>query len=199
MMNQDQNQNDMRGQMRRIDNAAQEKLFTELAAMAAPGETIKIEVWDGMRTVDRLFSTAPIIDAPTDFADKVMAILAAQDFGAPTDNSASSKSGSPRRRRFLGRLLSVAILLPLACGLLIFSRNPAALALIMHQAIVWFNTAGRNIAALSGMLLRYTPSTLLAPAMLMTAALIVGVWLWLMSYTSTRRQQPVYRIPVRFH
>jgi anti-sigma factor RsiW len=147
-------------------------------------------LWTRLKTVDHLLGGEPILQAPPDFASKVMVAIAA----APAPTRA-------RNRGFLGLFLIIGILVPLVSlgliGLQHWLSDPAAITIALQQVVQFLNSAAQTFASLLQTLAAYTVETPILPALLTTLIPLVMVWGWLMWYTSLRRQQVVYRIPVR--
>ncbi len=151
-------------------------------------------LWRAMHTVNDLFTGAPEIQAPPDFASKVMAAIAAAPAQAPVSVSPTGPS------TIFGLALGVVIAAPLIIaaflGIQNWASDPAALNTLLQQIVVALNTVTQAIAAIFQMIAGYINGNPIIPALLTTIIPLLMVWGWLMWYTSQRRQQIVYRIPV---
>jgi len=147
-------------------------------------------LWDNMRTVDRLFSAAPLCEAPSDFAAKVMATIV------------SGKVPKPVRQRqdgytMSGLALTTLILLPLVIGTVLYAQqllaNPEALNTVVRQLSWLVNTVVQNCISA----LRIATSNTFLVLTSTTLASLILFMMWVrVPVVLTRRQQVVYRIPV---
>ncbi len=150
--------------------------------------------WDNLQRVDALFSGAPMAEAPLNFADKVMASIAAGKVPAPA---------KPHRglSTVFGLLLALIIVLPLLFTAAVTIRqwlsDPAALNILLQQIVLLLNSVAQLTASFFQVLAQYASDNLVIPALLSVTIPITLIWGWMMWYTSLRRQQVVYRIPVR--
>lgn len=153
-------------------------------------------VFNRMRAVDNLFSSAGMCQAPVDFASKVMAAIAAQPADQVTQARIRSSLGAA-----IGLLVAFVAMVPLAVvGVITLQHwlgNPAAINVLMQQVVMLLNALSQALASLFSMLATYTIDKPILPALLTTTIPLVMIWGWSMWYASMRRQQVVYRIPVR--
>jgi hypothetical protein len=178
-----------------LDHALSAQAETALRAhlSATSGDAA---LWDRLQAVDRLLGSEPMVQAPPDFASKVMASIAA---GAATNKAPA------RRQSWLGLtlepLLAVGIAVPLAAtaviAILRWLSNPAALNNLMQQIVLTLNTVAQAVASLFQALAGYLTGNAVLPALLTTIIPLIMIWGWFMWYTAQRRRLVVYRIPVR--
>jgi hypothetical protein len=150
-------------------------------------------LWDNMQRVDRLLSTEPMIEAPFDFAAKVMASIATAK--APTRVRTDLRAA-------MGLLLTALALLPLVIATLLFVRrwlnDPQALNALIHQITLLFNTIVQAATSVFQLLVPSIGGNWMVIAIITTLAPIVlfaGVVRWYYAAFS-RRDVVVYRIPV---
>jgi hypothetical protein len=158
-------------------------------------------LWDRMQTVDHLLSAEPLVEAPSDFASKVMAFIAANTVNAPSvQENLEARSRAGLGAAF-GLVLAVVITVPLVATALIavqrWLSDPAALNTLLQQTVLFLNTIAQAVASFLQVIASYTVDNPILPALLTTLIPLTMIWGWLMWYTSLRRQQVVYRIPVR--
>ncbi len=174
-----------------LSDRAEEALHAHLST--APSD---VALWDRLQAVDGLLRSEPMLQAPPDFASKVMASIAA----------GTAPSTAPARRLTISRaalelLLAVVIVVPLAAtaviAILRWLSNPAALNNLMQQIVLTLNSIAQAVASLFQMIASYLTGNSALPALLTTIIPLVMIWGWFMWYTSQRRRQVVYRIPVR--
>jgi hypothetical protein len=153
-------------------------------------------VWIQVRLVDRLFHDVPMLEAPIGFAERVMEAIAARE-GLTPDRGRT-------RRRFRLPWLAVAAaagILLAGGALAVGAAGPSAavLGLLLQQAVGALNILAAQLAELflplSGLSIQ--PGWLMA-AIGMVILNGVALW-WLMGYAATRREQVIYRLPVRVH
>jgi hypothetical protein len=148
-------------------------------------------LWTHMQTVDRLLTAEPMVKAPLDFASKVMATIAA----APARGRAKKRSAA------LGVIWAAVVMVPLLSlaliGLQHWLSDPAAINTALQGIVQFLNSIAQAFASVLQTLVNYTVETPILPALLTTLIPLVMLWGWLMWYTSLRRRQVVYRIPVR--
>ncbi len=153
-------------------------------------------LWTRMQMVDHMLTSEPMIEAPLDFASKVMVAVAT----APAPGMAPSKGRAGLSAAF-GLMLALVIMVPAVSlgliGLQHWLSDPAAISTLFQQIVQFLNTVAQAIASLLQTLAEYTIETPILPALLTTLVPLVMLWGWLMWYTSLRRRQVVYRIPVR--
>lgn len=157
------------------------------------GELTESEAVLFERAVERLFRNAPFVQAPPEFADRVMAAFELR--------TARESAVRARRRRlgWLRRWLLALVVLPLALLLFTIGPAPLALALLLRQAVWWLNDAAANLARALAGLAGYASGPLFAILMIGAVALTLAMWLSLMRVAGAGRQQVAYRIPVQFH
>jgi anti-sigma factor RsiW len=178
-----------------LDHTLSDKAEAALHAhlSTAPGDAA---LWDRLQAVDGLLGNEPMVQAPPDFASKVMASITA----------GTAPSTVPARRLTISRsalelLLAVVIVVPLAAtaitALLRWLSDPAALNNLMQQIVLTLNSIAEAVASLFQIIASYLAGNAALPALLTTIIPLVMIWGWFMWYTSQRRRQVVYRIPVR--
>jgi ABC-type multidrug transport system fused ATPase/permease subunit len=180
-----------------LDNALPEKaqavFRSELAQ--SPHEA---HLWENMKTIDRLFSAEPMVEAPLDFASKVMASIAA----ASAADAAKEPAKQPRGLGAVLWLLLVAlIVLPLALlvGLTIqrLTSDPSTLGALLQQIVQLLNTVAQTVATLFLVIADYATNNPVLPLLVVLTIPLVMLWGWFMRYAGQRRQLVVYRIPVQ--
>jgi hypothetical protein len=82
-------------------------------------------------------------------------------------------------------------------ALLRWLSDPAALNNLMQQIVLTLNSIAEAVASLFQIIASYLAGNAALPALLTTIIPLVMIWGWFMWYTSQRRRQVVYRIPVR--
>jgi hypothetical protein len=151
-------------------------------------------LWDRMQMVDGLLGGAPVAEAPFNFADKVMASIAAGKAPTPVKQHRGLST-------VFGLLLAIVIVVPLllTAGVTVrqWLSDPTALSTLLQQIILLLNGISQLAAGLFQMLAQYAQDNRVIPALLSVTIPITLVWGWVMWMTSLRRQQIVYRIPVR--
>jgi hypothetical protein len=187
-------------------DTARHSLRTYLTA--SPQEA---RLFEGLKNVDWMLSTAPMQQAPTDFASKVMAsisLAASADAAAdaieatsPTPNHSSALAHGKRRdlRTAVGLLAADLVLLPLVIGVLALLRqaivDPASIRAALEPAGTFLYTA---LQTLRFYLEANAVSISIAlAAVVASAAVFTGLVGW--SVTSSyfqRRGSAVIRIPV---
>lgn len=158
---------------------------------------------EDMQNVDRLFGTAPLIDAPFDFADKVMKAIELREEEKRSGGGDGGISVKKSRWQFpkfpkLPRILMMGLALPVALGLILFFGNAATATILLQQAVMLFNTSAQDLATLYTVMGNYFSGGMSTPALFTSGIVTLFVWWWLMNYVSRGRQQVVYRIPVNF-
>ncbi len=150
-----------------------------------------------LQEIERLFSAAPMIEAPSGFADRMMALIA--------EKAAQANSLTKRRRRWRWPwfILITAILFIGGVAGLALGPGPRAIALLLQQATTWLNEVAHElsltIAALGTAASAYSAGPLFTAGILTAMFVVIAAWGWLMTYASLNRQQVVYQVPVRFH
>jgi anti-sigma factor RsiW len=178
-----------------LDHALSDKAEAVLRAHlpTAPGDAA---LWDSLQAVDNLLKGEPMVQAPPDFASKVMASIAA---GAAPSKAPARRATRPGSA--LEVLLAVVIVVPLAAtaviAILRWLSDPAALNDLMQQIVLALNSVAQAVASLFQILASYLTGNAVLPALLTTIIPLIMIWGWFMWYTSQRRRQVVYRIPVR--
>jgi anti-sigma factor RsiW len=174
-----------------LPDSAEAALHAHLSS--APGDAA---LWERLRAVDGLLRSEPMVQAPPDFASKVMASIAA--------GAATSKAPARRLARLgsaLEPLLAVGIVIPLAAAAVIailhWLSDPAALNNLMQQIVLALNTVAQAAASLFQALANFLTGNAVLPALLTTIIPLIMIWGWFMWYTAQRRRLVVYRIPVR--
>jgi hypothetical protein len=179
-----------------LDNALPEKaqaLFrSELAQ--SPQEA---RLWENMKTIDRLFSGEPMVEAPVDFASKVMASIAAN----AAETAKAPEKQSRRLGPVLGVLLALLIVLPLALllsiGMQRLTSDPSTLGALLQQIVQLLNTIAQTVATLFLVIADYATNNPVVPLLAVLTIPLVMLWGWFMRYAGQRRQLVVYRIPVQ--
>jgi anti-sigma factor RsiW len=153
-------------------------------------------LWDRLQAVDGLLKSEPMVQAPPDFASKVMASIAAGTAPSKAPAGRLARTGS-----ILELLLAVVIVVPLAATAVIavlrWLSDPAALNNLMQQIVLALNSIAQAVASLFQVLANFLTGNAVLPALLTTIIPLIMIWGWFMWYTSQRRRQVVYRIPVR--
>ncbi len=151
-------------------------------------------LWNRMQMVDRLLASEPMMEASPDFASRVMLAVAA----APAPGKARKQA---RLSAAFGLILGIVVSVPLiSLGLIALQHwlsDPEAISILLQQVVRFLNSVAQAFASLLQTISSYTVETPILPALLTTVIPLVMLWGWLMWYTSMRRQQVVYRIPVR--
>jgi hypothetical protein len=152
-----------------------------------------------LQTADRMLRNAQMINAPTGFADRVMANILAGKLPKPE-----------LKLRWFGFLMLLTLFASILLGGAALTGQlnlvGAIAFFVAHQVVVLVN--GISVSLYTGVVnvlavlnpLNITPNTVSVPLLVVllgTAASVSGMWLWFLSYTTARRQQVVYRIPVR--
>ena len=174
----------------------------DLQEIAALG--ISDDQWERMQQVERIFRTAPMVDAPPDLVDKVMLTIASKQFD---DMNKPSSGGSSGGTKGGGKLLGGRKLLfflsmiagPLLTTLLVVVAVQAGvLNDVVRQLVLWYNDIGQRVAWLWQSLSQVAPTNVLMPLLLTVAVGMVAAWVWVMNYLASHRQQVVYHIPVNY-
>lgn len=145
-------------------------------------------LWLNMRSVDQMFGAEPMLQAPCDFAARVMAAIAVE-----------SQPEAVRQRNDLravmGLLLTVIVLLPLVVSTLLFVQrwvsDPAALNVLLQQVMNLINMIAQAVMSIFQVIAEYAAGGLILVGLLATAALAAMGLQWLVN-----RNEVVYRIPV---
>jgi len=150
--------------------------------------------WDRLQMVDGLLGSAPVAEAPFNFADKVMASIAAGKAPTPVKQHQGLST-------VFGLLLALVIVVPLllSTGMTIrgWLSDPAALNVMLQQIVLLLNNMAQFVMSLFQSLAQITQDSLVIPGLLSVTIPITLIWGWVMWSASLRRQQVVYRIPVR--
>lgn len=174
----------------------------DLQEVAALG--ISDDQWERMQQVERVFRNAPMVDAPPDFANKVMLTIASKQFD---DMNKPSSGGSSNTKGGGGKLLGGRKLLffmsmiigPIFSTLLLVTAVQGGLLNdVVRQLVLWYNDIGLRVAGLWQSLAQVAPSNVLMPLLLTVAVGMVAAWVWVMNYLASHRQQVVYHIPVNY-
>jgi hypothetical protein len=177
-----------------LDDALPETAEAALKAHLA-GSPRDAALFNRMRDVDKLFAGASMVQAPPDFAGKVIAAIAAQ---TAEDSALAAR---PQTGTSAGLLLAFLTTVPLAVlginAIQNWLSDPAAINTLLQQLVMMLNNLAQAIAALFQMIATYTVDKPVLPALLTTTIPLIMIWGWFMWYTSMRRQQVVYHIPVR--
>lgn len=172
----------------------QEKVF-EIRVTASPSDSLR---WDRMQMVDSLFRNEPMLDAPIDFASKLMASIAAIESGAELAKPPVKKRAGLDPA--LSLLLVAVVLSPLAAlGVLTvqyWRSDPAALNDLLQRFVLLLNSVTQSMAGFLQVILSTVADKPILPALLTTIIPLLMVWAWFMWYAAQRSQQVVYRIPV---
>ena len=178
-----------------LDHVLSEKAEAALHAHLSTSPS-DVALWDRLQAVDGLLRSEPMVQAPPDFASKVMASIAAGTAPSKAPAKRPIRSGSA-----LELLLAVVIVVPLAAtaviAILRWLSNPAALNNLMQQIVLTLNSIAQAVASLCQALASYLTGNAVLPALLTTIIPLIMIWGWFMWYTAQRRRQVVYRIPVR--
>jgi len=178
-----------------LDDALPETAEAALRAHLAgsPGDAA---LYNRLRDVDNLFASASMLQAPSDFASRVMLSIAAQT----ANGKAPARVQRTGTGAMLGLLVACVLLVPLAVlGVSAIQRwfsDPAALNTFLQQIVMMLNNIAQAIASVFGVIATYTVDKPVLPALLTTTIPLTMIWGWFMWYTSMQRQQVVYRIPV---
>src|SRR5258708_8445978 len=172
-----------------LDDEARVQLAKHLA------ETPKEVLWDRMQKVDRLLDSEPGLQAPPDFAMKLMGAISAGKLPRP----------APRRtdlRAVIGMLMTVALVLPVALVTLLFMRqlltDPVAFNTLIAQVSIIFNTGIQAITSVfQGIAKNITGDSLLAVSLLTSLTLTLLTLSGMVRYFTAKQQQVGYRIPVQ--
>jgi hypothetical protein len=179
-----------------LDDALPETAEAALKAHLA-GSPRDAALFNRMRDVDNLFANASMVQAPPDFAAKVMAAIAAQT----AEDGALATRPQTGTGAALGLLLAFLTTVPLAVlginAIQNWLSDPAAINTLLRQLVMMLNNLAQAIAALFQVIATYTVEKPVLPALLTTTIPLTMIWGWFMWYTSMRRQQVVYHIPVR--
>jgi hypothetical protein len=175
------------------DNQTSKKRYAEQTSRLDENFAGDSVLWDKMRTVDRLLSNEPMIEAPVDFAAKVMASIAAGKQPEPVHSRNDLRVA-------IGLTLTVVILLPLVLtSLLVVQRwlsDPAALSVLLRQIMVLVNTIAQAFASIIEVGAQALSGNMIM-VMLATAFLsIFSGAIFVRWFGSLRREVVVYRIPV---
>lgn len=179
----------------------------EMEEIAALG--IEDDVWERMQRVEQIFRDAPMVDAPPNFADNVMLLIASRDFddgtnsspntGSKRDTKRGGKPGSsggskPRKLFFFMSALGTAVVGTLVMALVANSTVGYALAQALALA---FSEAWESVVTSWSYATHVAPTTVLLPLLLISTVAMIGTW-WVTISVLSKRQQVVYHIPVRF-
>lgn len=180
-----------------LDNELSETAQTAFGAELArsPHDT---HLWENMQAIDRLLSSEPMVEAPLDFASKVMASIAAA-------NAADAAKAPAKQARGLGAalglLLVALVVLPLALlvGISIqrLASDPSTLSALLQQIVQLLNTIAQAVATMFLVIADYATNNPVLPLFLVLTIPLLMLWGWLMRYAGQRRQLVVYRIPVQ--
>lgn len=179
-----------------LDDALPETAQAALKAHLA-GSPRDAALFNRMRDVDKLFANASMVQAPPDFASKVMMAIAMQtaEASAPATMSQTGTGAA------FGLLLAFLVLVPLAVAAVHAVQNwlsdPAAIHTLLQQLVMMLNNLAQAIASLFQVIASYTVDKPVLPALLTTTIPLTMIWGWFMWYTSIRRHQVIYHIPVR--
>lgn len=176
-----------------LDGMLDDEASIQLAKRLA--ESPKEVLWDRMQKVDRLLASEPGLQAPPDFAMKVMSAISAGKMPLPAHNRTDL-------RAVIGMLLAVALLLPVVLITLLFMRqlltDPVALNTLIAQVSVVFNTGIQAITSVfRGIANNITGDTLLVVSLITSLTLSLLTWSGMVRFFTAKRQQVVYRIPVQ--
>jgi hypothetical protein len=152
-------------------------------------------VWDQMQNVDRLLESEPALQAPPDFALKVMGAIAAGKMPEPV----RAMQQRTDLRAVIGILVAVALLLPAVLLTLLFTHqlltDPVLLNALIGQVSLVVNT---GIRAITSMFQGFVKGdTLMVLSFFVSLTLTIVTWTWMSRYFTSKRQQVVYRIPVQ--
>jgi hypothetical protein len=165
---------------------------------------ISDEQWERMQQVERIFRNAPMVDAPPDFASKVMLTIAAKQFddmNKPQSGGSSgggNKPSKPQGGRKLLFFMSMAGTLTTAMVALTVALQGGLLNAMLRQLALWYNDVTQPVASLWQSLTPVAPSDVLLTTLLMSAVALVVAWARVMHYVASRRQRVVYHIPIKF-
>jgi hypothetical protein len=154
------------------------------------------QLWDDMQTVDRLFSAEPMLQAPVDFATKVMASIA--------EGSAQDTHAHPIRQRsdfraVMALALTVIVLMPIVLGtsLTLYNllRDPGAMTVLGYQIAGIFQVIGQTFNAALQVAAPYFMPLLVALGAMSLTFYATMIWIGF-TRSANRREMVVYRIPV---
>jgi hypothetical protein len=175
----------------------------DLQEIAALG--ISDDQWERMQQVERIFRTAPMVDAPPDMVDKVMLTIASKQFddmnkpssggGSSNNKGGGGKMSGGRKMLFFLSMIAAPIF---GTVLLIAAVQAGLLNDIVRQLVLWYNDIGQRVAWLWQDLSQVAPTNILMPLLLTVAVGMVAAWVWVMNYLTSHRQQVVYHIPVKY-
>lgn len=151
------------------------------------------DLYNGMKTVDRLFASEPLLQAPPNFAANLMASIAAGKAPQPVPNRTDV-------RALLGFFLATLILLPVFLVVMSYIHqlitDPAALNLLLQRVVWLINIATRTLGSLVEVLAQHSSGNLIAFGALLTAGCLMVFWRGFNRLFS-RKDLIVYRIPVQ--
>lgn len=149
-----------------------------------------ITFWNNMRAVDQMFSAEPMLQAPCDFAARIMAAIA-------VENQPETVRKRNDLRAVMGLLMIVIVLLPLAVSTLLFVQrwlnDPAALSVLLRQVMMLINTIAEAVMSIFQVIAQYAAGGLIVAAVLAAVALVGMTLQWV---ASRHDETVVYRIPV---
>jgi hypothetical protein len=153
-------------------------------------------LWHDMQTVDRLFSAEPTLQAPIDFAARVMASIAE---GAAQDAHAHPIPHRSDLRAMVALVITVLVLMPVVLGTSLTLYNllhtPAAMSLVEYQVIGLFNVVGQTFNAAIQMVTPYAVPLLIVLGAMSLTFYATMIWIGF-TRSVNRREMVVYRIPV---
>jgi hypothetical protein len=153
------------------------------------------DLFEGMKTVDRLFSAEPMLQAPPNFAANLMASIAAGKAPQPV-----AQQPSTNMRALLGFFLATLMLMPVF--LLVMSyvhqllTDPAALSLLLQRMVWLINIVTSTLGSLLQVLAQHINGNLIAFGALLTAGCVMVFWRGF-NRVFSRKDLVVYRIPVQ--
>jgi hypothetical protein len=149
-----------------------------------------LTLWNNMRSVDQMFSAEPMLQAPCDFAARVLAAIA-------VDNQPETVRKRSDLRAVMGLLMIVIVLLPLVVSTLLFVQrwlnDPAALSVLLQQVMNLVNMIAEAVISIFQVIAQYAAGGLIVAGILAIVALSVMALHW---FATSRDDSVVYRIPV---
>jgi hypothetical protein len=153
-------------------------------------------LWQDMQTVDRLFSAEPTLQAPIDFAARVMASIAE---GAAQDAHAHPIRQRSDLRAMVALVITVMMLMPVVLGtsLTLYNllREPAAISVLKYQIAGLLSVIGQSFNTAVQMVTPYATPLLIALGAMSLMFYATMIWIGF-TRSANRREMVVYRIPV---
>ena len=158
-----------------------------------------VELFDRLETVELMLGNEPMVEAPVNFADKLMAAIAAGR------KPSADHSYFQSQRLALGLAILAVFLAPLLVGTIIVAEHVVSDPMIvkvlfqqiLQQLILLLSAVSGAVAYVLDSIAQYVTSASVEPTLLMLVFPTMAVWMWTMIYTAQRRQRVVYRIPVQ--